>query len=393
MKKLSIFKLFATVTLAATGAFAVGASLSNKKAEAVSAIGSGDTIYVNLNSNWQGQISNSVSLWMHCWNTNNDATDVEFSNVSANVYSATLPSSCNNIIFFRSNAGTVGNWWDQSADLVLSNILTGGNNVVKQGDGWTFVVGDTEEYRPEKAAGSAYLRGSWSGGWADFTHQMTVSGDVCSINNVLLSAGEQIKVVKLDSYNYVKWYDASSLSGNSDATFVSPNVTINTTGRYNISVNTSTKVYTVNVYEDLDLNAAIAFCDDFETSMAKYCPIAGTEDDKGTAKLVSEWSSFATRYSSSLSQQAKDYLLEGENSSVEKITDFTDKYDSILSDYYSLLSSYNFLSRTVAHQSRIINEQLLNNSSTKTIAIVIIVSLVSITAIGGYFFIKRRQEN
>ena len=34
-----------------------------------------------------------------------------------------------------------------------------------------------------------------------------------------------------------------------------------------------------------------------------------------------------------------------------------------------------------------------NVEKTNTIAIIVIISLVSVTAIGGYFFIKRRQEN
>ena len=36
---------------------------------------------------------------------------------------------------------------------------------------------------------------------------------------------------------------------------------------------------------------------------------------------------------------------------------------------------------------------IANNENTNTIAIIVIISLVSVTAIGGYFFIKRRQEN
>ena len=33
------------------------------------------------------------------------------------------------------------------------------------------------------------------------------------------------------------------------------------------------------------------------------------------------------------------------------------------------------------------------NENTNTIAIIVIISLVSVTAIGGYFFIRRRKVN
>ena len=387
MKKRNVFAI-AIASLAL--ALGVGAGLKANRVQEAKAISAGETIYVDVSNDWKGQLSASVSVWMHCWNTASDATDVEFSNVSGNLYSATLPSACNNIIFYRSQATTPVNWWDQSDDLVLSNILNNGNNVVKQkSDSWKFVADGAEEYRPEKTSGAAYLRGSWSGGWADFSHEMTVDGNVCSINNVLLSAGEQIKVIKIDSYKFVQWYEAASLSGNSGATFVSPNVTINTTGRYNISVNTSTKAYTVNVYEDVDLNAAISFCDDFKTSMSKYCPVAGSEDNKGTSKLQSEWSDFATRFAG-LTLTAQGYLEEGENSSVEKITEFAERYDSIIGDYRTLLSSYDFLNR-LSNPSNVINDYTPNNNNA--IIIITISSVLGLTAIGCLFLLKRKKEN
>ena len=43
-----------------------------------------------------------------------------------------------------------------------------------------------------------------------------------------------------------------------------------------------------------------------------------------------------------------------------------------------------------------ISEYLINNvfnENANTIAIIVIISLVSVTAIGGYFFIKRREQN
>ena len=51
MKKSNIIKMFSILTMAAAGAFAVGAGLSSKKAEKADALNSGDMIYINLASN------------------------------------------------------------------------------------------------------------------------------------------------------------------------------------------------------------------------------------------------------------------------------------------------------------------------------------------------------
>ena len=73
------------------------------------------------------------------------------------------------------------------------------------------------------------------------------------------------------------------------------------------------------------------------------------------------------------------------------------RYDYIVGKYFVAqhLTSYNdFMSRS---PSAVGNNPLLLASvvgkNTNTIAIIVIISLVSVTAIGGYFFIKRRQEN
>ena len=51
----------------------------------------------------------------------------------------------------------------------------------------------------------------------------------------------------------------------------------------------------------------------------------------------------------------------------------------------------NFLNRTVVSQARV-NPFITNVSNETTIAIIVIVSLVSVSVIGGYFFIRKRKE-
>ena len=370
----------------------VGLKASAKETKSAKAIGAGDTIYLKANATWHGTVNADYSLWMHCWNTESDATNVEFTYVTDTIYSATLPSACSNIIFFRSQSGTPINWYDQSADLVLANILDGGNNVVIQNDsGYTFSNLGKGEYRPDKTAGTAYLRGSWS--WSTFDYQLqNTATNTYSIENVPLTAGSEIKIMTIGNDKWVTYHDASDLQGNSDAQFVSPNVTIQTTGKYNITFYSDTKVYKVDEYEDTDLTAAVAFANDFETSMAKYCPITGTDEGKGTAKLASEWADFEERFSgvsSTLTVQTRTYLKTLNDGST--IQDFRERYDSILSDYYSLLSGHNFLERNVQYTNAP-TITIGNNDNTVSI-IIVVVSSISLIALGGFFFIKKRKEN
>lgn len=401
MKKKNLF-----ITLGLALGLGIGAAVgvgAKQEAKAAKAYTIGETFYFEANQVWSDATNNtSTFLWAHFYKDGGSGTyDVKLSHSSGKLYYGTWPdtSSLDRIMFARGNSSAIQwDWgnetWGYSFDFILS-----GNNYIKQvNNGWGDSQKELEgymEYRPEKTAGQAFLRGSWSGGWGTFDHEMTLqSANVYKIENVLLTSGSQIKATTIGNDKFVKWYDASDLKGNSDATFVSPNITINTTGNYTVTVNTSTKVYTVDVYEDVDLTAAETFADDFKSSMASFCPVVGSDPLKGISKLTTEWSGFASRFAdtTSTSTAAQDYLKTLDDGG--KIEEFRERYDSILTDYYSYLSSYDFLNRAQTLGLGAIRtlSNATNNTSMTVISIAAIAS-VGLLAVGGYFLIKKKHEN
>ena len=131
-----------------------------------------------------------------------------------------------------------------------------------------------------------------------------------------------------------------------------------------------------------DAIGAYTFAADFLNSTNDGCS-AGTGIDSTTwSTLSSSWSSLNSNYSN-----AQTYFLNKTASeSGSAIEEALARYDNIIANY----GYNNFLNRS---SSGVKLGVLIQNNNTNTIAIIVIISLVSVTAIGGYFFIKRREEN
>ncbi len=391
--------LFITLGLALGLGFGVAAGLSAgkdvKEVKATGPLFAGDTIYLQANNTWHGSVGENVALWMHCWTTGSDAQDVKFSNISGKLYSANLPFSCDYIKFYRSTAGeSPTGYWDESAQLTLSTLLTGGNNAVIQWDdsgnsGWNFDKYHAAEYRAD-LANKVYLRGTWSNGWADLSKEMTlVSGDVYKIENVLLSKDDELKAMKVGADHWVSYKDAESISGNSGAEVSGLNIKINATGNYTVTADMSTGAYTVDVYEDTDLTAAVAFANDFKTEMGKYCPIEGTQEGRVQKDFTDAWESFATRFTEVESEKTRGYLKTLDNST---LNEFRERYASIMNDYSSLLSGYNFLEISLSSSN--VRASIFGSESNNTV-IVVVVAISAIAAASLILFVslKKKKHN
>ncbi|MDY6431130.1 MAG: hypothetical protein SPL00_05050 [Bacilli bacterium] len=378
-------KILLGISCAALGlGIATGISFNHKEALTFDAIGSGDTLYVKINGNWAGQTDNTTTfIWAHCWGLDGDH-DVRLSLHSGNVYSFTVPN-CSSLNLARGNATEV--IWDYSNNYALSS-LTGGNNMLAVPDNvWKdfdpYVFG---EYRPEKTAGNVYLRGSWSGGWADFSHPMNyVSTNVYSISNVSLSTGNKIKTIKIGNDYFVNWYDAAGIpEGDSEATFDGSDIVIAKNGIYNIQVNLDTKVYTINVSDDEDFHAALTFASDFATSMSSVCP----EKGGSVGALSTAFSTFSSRYTNDLSEAARGYLSAASPTAAD-IVDFQKRYDFIINAYWSSLKNYDFLGRHSG--ANVIN--VLENPSNTFVVVISVISVFTLFTAGSYFFLRKKKEN
>lgn len=401
MKK-HIIKALALAAVVGVGAGVGAIALRGEAKEASASVGAGDKLYVKLSEGWYTDYSSySKPAWAHIWSDGHDATDVKLSLVSDDekLFSVDLPTYCDKVIITQGTDSAIG-WTNQSDNLTLSSILTGGNNVIMQkADVWKFTVDYGSEYRPNLTAGDGYLRGSWSGGWGSFDHPMTKTGNVYSIEGVTLTNGSQVKVTSVGSNYFMQWYDASDLTGDTEAaSFDGTNVVISKDGLFDISVDTSTKIYTINFAEDTDLTLATTFAEEFKTSMAKYCPVHGTDVEKGRTKLVEEWAEFKKAYNgtssvyTNLTETARGYLKTTADGGT--LDEFRQRYANIIQDYYSILyADYNFLAMNGLVPRGANSVQLYASEFTFPTAIVITIASVSVVAAAAYIFLKRRKQD
>ncbi|MBO6280074.1 MAG: Ig-like domain-containing protein [Bacilli bacterium] len=117
--------------------------------------------------------------------------------------------------------------------------------------------------------------------------------------------------------------------------------------------------------------------------------------------LSSAWATMGTSYSGSqayfLAKTAATRDAEGETPNGDVIEKALARYDYIVGKYLKAqgLTAYNdFMERNPSEvgSSKAILGMINGSTDGSTAAVIVIVSLVSITAIGGYFFIRKRKE-
>ena len=359
-------------------------------------------MYRNSDSKSAGWAAGGEDYYAYYWGDADGFVQLSATSVS-DLYKFTIPSTATGAKFLRVKAGTTvdgGIWssddkWGESINIPTFGAMLGeANNTIDVGGkvsteywtGWS-----TTEYQTDLTAGDVYLRGTWSNGWGDVSKKMTyVSENVYKIEDVLLSKDDQIKAVSIAADYHVAWYDAADVVSESGcASFVDPNVVVSETGSYDVIVNISTKIYTVEVAVDEDLNEAVDFANDFKTAMATACPTKG-----GSASALStQWSNFKTRYldDGQTSAEARTYLKTLDNST---LNEFRERYDSILTDYYSTLSSYDFLNR--ADSLSLSARDTINgfaNESSGTTFIVLTIGGTGLLTAGVFFLLRKRKEN
>ena len=158
------------------------------------------------------------------------------------------------------------------------------------------------------------------------------------------------------------------------------------------------KASTVNI-ADSNVNAQralLSFVNTFNTTM-------DCSDGGDTTNIESKWSSASSAFTSAInglssSDQKVFKRLVANASSVEggdSLQDFLARYDYIIAKY----KLDNDFLHSSADRAEVAKSQfilpLVNiiGENTNTVAIIVIISMVSVTAIGGYFFLRKRKEN
>ena len=203
------------------------------------------------------------------------------------------------------------------------------------------------------------------------------------------------------------------------------NTDVETDGAYNVSENTtgSTNRYLAYVTASSDWRGyvntnngdpEIQFVKEgsYAQSIADMLNDNVTCNNGTTAPTTSSWSTVSTAYGSvtiayeqnllknaafTVTGSGNETVVTATGTTSQSIAEAIAKYDYIVGKYNKGqgLTAYNdFLERDPDRigGARLVLSNIVSEN-TNTIAIIVIISLVSVTAIGGYFFIKRREQN
>ncbi len=152
---------------------------------------------------------------------------------------------------------------------------------------------------------------------------------------------------------------------------------------------------TVKLYKLVESSEATTYAQTFLNDLGSVCDAGGDSD---IADLQLAWASLAIDFDA-LSNADKQLFTQGTaDESGDVINQALALYDYVASKYSTRLesedcSSYNFMSRSITPVSsgRLVADSLFGSDSTGTIAIVI-VSVIGVSALGGFFFLRKRKE-
>ena len=227
-------------------------------------------------------------------------------------------------------------------------------------------------------------------------------GDNASETNASNGGFEVYKVAKIYGTNFDEYYSA-----NNEITRdfnVGDYVTVKSTFTFynNTTPETNQNVADVvwNNYIEARIYATETFLETLSTGTGAACKYDATTGAVTTdiGDLQVGWAICADGYSG-LSAQAK-HIFETENgSSAENAADVKKAiflYTYIATKYNTQLESadclsYNFMNRTITPQSNAMSSIAPIEGSNVSI-IITVISVLSLTALGGFFFIKKRKE-
>ena len=151
--------------------------------------------------------------------------------------------------------------------------------------------------------------------------------------------------------------------------------------------------------------AVLEFAEDLTTKLNAVC-LQGEGGTTVVANLNTAWTNIHNTYTSkrnslgSSDQEVFDILIA--NATANEAGDDLQKalrsYEWVYAKYHDSLTAGDFLNETsgrgAVSYSPLVNP-LVNiiGENTNTVAIIVIISMVSVTAIGGYFFLRKRKEN
>lgn len=321
------------------------------------------------------------------------------------LYSAEIPSTTESIDFYRCDPST-GKVWNSavlethisyisvSSDYQKDNIFIlqkydcfAGNTAgywkgianFPEEDGYYILGNDT-------FVSSIGKRGTeWTYETSEKMETLSGEGDKARIYNLYLASGSSLKVKSCVNYDE-RWHDPYISEGTTGLSLSEGNYYVNTSGRYNIFVNSSGQTWACNT----NTSPAITFAQSFNTAISSAC----TAGNKTVSTLTSAWSSQVIA-AGSIDAEALQVLKEA--STIDSDTDlatFAGKYDYVYGKYGYTNNWVDFANRSPSNTSganRMIFGYININNSESIISISII-SILTIYSIGMYYFFRRMKK-
>ena len=335
--------------------------------------------------------------WDNSSSMKNESRTYKHGDTTGALYSFNIPSNSNLIV--RNSGGTkqTEDFSLESSTNMIHPYVSDSKNIL-YGDGTPIL------------ANGAYLRGDWTNGWTHIGQKNMTSSSSSgpfSIEGVNLSAGSAVKALYINNGDE-QWCQFNSVSSNDDDHY--PVITVDdnnggfnagvqSTGSYNLTVTKNANGkwdYAFTGTANTDLDAAVAFANTFVSTMYSECPYNHTTSSYNTGKtastLATAWSSQISAYSS-LDDNAKPYLLD-QDSNITAITTFFGVYDYVYGHYSNVraVTNSDFLSRNPATTPTNTINPLSNNGGESGSLIIVVVTSLSLIALGGFLFLKKKKE-
>ena len=396
MKKSNIIKMFSILTMAAAGAFAVGAGLSSKKAESVEAAapGSDVTTYIYTYSdsiqNWEAD-GCSTKVW--------DSTNSQWltlTNISSNTYSFSWPATCASVIIARHD-GT--DWKGQSWDIGY-NLSYNYYEITSWSDGKaSYNCGYVNNY---SAGSKLYVdvqdNMSW---WFEDGYSTYVYGALGSSTFWLspTRVGESnlsvftFNEAKAATFLIVVRNKNASWSGKTNQTpnigFSSSNLSSNAI-KLGADTSGTTAVKGMEAFSDDFLVDSFAYY--FLSATSEYCSeeITSTSTIAGVlTSLAAEGTAVKNTFAASTISHSSSGHTNNANEALSRYWNMTHETDhgkgAVYSDFLGLGDTF------MARASSNIN--YVEKESKVPTLVIVLVSITALSAIGGFFFIRKRKEN
>lgn len=400
MKKFKLFKIFSIFAIAAAGAVAVGAGTKAPKVEAAEAAATSSRLLVKFGSKgswsdanaklavylWKGSGSSKVETW----------TNLASLSDSSNLYvlDYTFDGTPENMIISRQNSSaTSASWstsWNQSADLTFNEATYINLN------GWD--ITGTSGWKLSADVRSSVISSFGTKTTLSASSLELVSrdhgSDIGTIDPqvsgyVTLAENEEFKMLAGDGTWSAYYGTPSALAGyfsGGSKTGVDPsdpNIVCNLAGTYEFFFNTETKRVWITRQDVVDADGWATY---FNSNVG--C-------DPDGVSLPSGWSNCATAYGN-LSDDAKDYIYgstadEGGDNLARALAtyDYAVAHHSTLTKF--IKNSSNVV-RTSINLDRFEANIFFGNDDNGLMISIVVISIVSVSALAGLLFIRKRKH-